>query len=40
MEPEIGKLYEEDRAAFEEKAQEWTWRYAVHDFSQFSMNTC
>lgn len=26
--PEIAKLYKEDRAAFEEKAREWTRKYA------------
>lgn len=35
MEPEIGSLYSKNRTAFEEKAQEWTWRYAMFDFTDY-----
>lgn len=31
MEPAVGDLYMKDRAAFEDIARSWTWRYAMHD---------
>lgn len=30
MEPEVGRLYIEDRASFEKTARLWTIRYAMH----------
>lgn len=35
MEPEIGKLYQTNRTAFDEQAQRWTWRYAMLDFADY-----
>ena len=32
MEPEVGRLYREHRTLFDRTAQEWTWRYAMHDY--------
>lgn len=31
MEPEIGKLYREDRKMFDAVARSWTWKFAMHD---------
>ncbi|XP_063239047.1 uncharacterized protein LOC134540316 [Bacillus rossius redtenbacheri] len=34
MEPEVGKLYMEDRCKFNSMARVWTWRYAMIDILQ------
>ena len=31
MEPEIGRLYREDRGLFDAVARTWTWKFAMHD---------
>ena len=31
MEPEVGKLYQNDRATFDDIARAWTWRFAMVD---------
>jgi ubiquitin-conjugating enzyme E2 D/E len=31
MEPELGRLYEEDRPKFEALARSWTWKYAMFE---------
>jgi len=31
MEPEVGRLYQEDRTKYEDIARAWTWKYAMHD---------
>ncbi|OXU25103.1 hypothetical protein TSAR_006675 [Trichomalopsis sarcophagae] len=31
MEPELGEMYMNDRARFEEVARAWTWKYAMHN---------
>ncbi|XP_044741040.1 putative ubiquitin-conjugating enzyme E2 38 isoform X2 [Chrysoperla carnea] len=32
MEPDIAKLYETDRQAYEDQARIWTWKYAMNEF--------
>jgi ubiquitin-protein ligase len=32
MEPDIGRLYRQNRAEFSRIARLWTWQYAMHDF--------
>lgn len=31
MEPELGRLYDNDRAKFEALARRWTWKYAMFE---------
>ena len=32
MEPHIGLMYREHRSLFDSTAQQWTWKYAMHDY--------
>lgn len=32
MESEIGRLYLNDRKAFDDQARKWTWKYAMHQY--------
>ena len=37
MEPAIAKLYETDRNAFNRKATEWTYKYAMADILSLNL---
>lgn len=32
MEPELGRIYDNDRPRFEALARRWTWKYAMFEF--------
>lgn len=34
MEPELGDMYMNDRARFEEIARAWTWKYAMSNSAE------
>ena len=34
MEPELGEMYMNDRARFEQVARAWTWKYAMHNVAE------
>ncbi|XP_034935370.1 uncharacterized protein morgue [Chelonus insularis] len=36
MEPELGRMYTNNRERFEEVARAWTWKYAMHDVVTWS----